>query len=409
MSSYSVDSSQRVPIKMWTNGVPVEGQAAAQLRNVASLPFIHKHVAVMPDVHWGMGATVGSVIPTKGAIVPAAVGVDIGCGMIAQRTSLTASDLPESLPAMRSAIEAAVPHGRTDNGGANDRGAWGSLPDDVAETLLASGLMDRFDALLKAQPKLARWNLERISRHVGTLGSGNHFVEVCLDEESRVWVMLHSGSRGIGNAIGSHFIELAKKDMERWFISVPDKDLAYIPQGSEHFGAYWDALKLAQSYAALNRRVMMRNTLRALAGHVPAFTCDLEAINCHHNYVSREHHFGENVFVTRKGAVSAKEGELGIIPGSMGARSFIVRGKGNPESFCSCSHGAGRAMSRGAAKKRFTLDDHIAATAGVECRKDAEVIDETPGAYKDIDAVMAAQVDLVSIEHTLKQVLCVKG
>jgi len=407
--AYSVDSSQRAPIKMWTNGVPVEDQAAAQLRNVASLPFIHKHVAVMPDVHWGMWATVGSVIPTKGAIVPAAVGVDIGCGMIAQRTSLTASDLPESLVAMRSAIEAAVPHGRTDNGGANDRGAWGSLPDDVAETLLSSGLMDRFNSLLKDQPKLARWNLERISRHVGTLGSGNHFVEVCLDEESRVWVMLHSGSRGIGNAIGTHFIELAKKDMERWFINVPDKDLAYIPQGSEHFGAYWDALKLAQSYAALNRRVMMRNTMRALAGHVPSFTCDLEAINCHHNYVSREHHFGENVFVTRKGAVSAKEGELGIIPGSMGARSFIVRGKGNPESFCSCSHGAGRAMSRGAAKKRFTLVDHEAATAGVECRKDADVIDETPGAYKDIDAVMAAQADLVDVVHTLKQVLCVKG
>lgn len=407
--AYSVDSSQRAPIKMWANGVPVEDQAAAQLRNVASLPFIHKHVAVMPDVHWGMGATVGSVIPTKGAIVPAAVGVDIGCGMIAQRTSLTASDLPESLVAMRSAIEAAVPHGRTDNGGANDRGAWGSLPDDVAETLLSSGLMDRFNSLLKDQPKLARWNLERISRHVGTLGSGNHFVEVCLDEESRVWVMLHSGSRGIGNAIGTHFIELAKKDMERWFINVPDKDLAYIPQGSEHFGAYWDALKLAQSYAALNRRVMMRNTMRAIAGHAPAFTCDLEAINCHHNYVSREHHFGENVFVTRKGAVSAKEGELGIIPGSMGARSFIVRGKGNPESFCSCSHGAGRAMSRGAAKKRFTLADHEAATAGVECRKDADVIDETPGAYKDIDAVMAAQADLVEVVHTLKQVLCVKG
>ncbi len=408
-STYIVDTTQRTPIKMWTNGVPVEDQAAQQLRNVASLPFIHKHVAVMPDVHWGMGATVGSVIPTKGAIVPAAVGVDIGCGMIAQRTTLAAADLPESLAAMRSSIEAAVPHGRTDNGGANDRGAWGNLPDDVAETLLASGLMDRFDALLKNHSKLARWNLERISRHVGTLGSGNHFVEVCLDEEGRVWVMLHSGSRGIGNAIGSYFIELAKKDMERWFISVPDKDLAYIPQGSEYFGAYWDALKLAQSYAALNRRVMMRNTLRALIGHVREFSCDLEAINCHHNYVSREHHFGENVFVTRKGAVSAKEGELGIIPGSMGARSFIVRGKGNPESFCSCSHGSGRAMSRGAAKKRFTLDDHIAATSGVECRKDADVIDETPGAYKDIDAVMAAQSDLVSIEHTLKQVLCVKG
>jgi tRNA-splicing ligase RtcB (3'-phosphate/5'-hydroxy nucleic acid ligase) len=270
-------------------------------------------------------------------------------------------------------------------------------------------LPDRFASLVKEQPKLSRWNLDRISRHVGTLGIGNHFVEVCLDEEQRVWVMLHSGSRGIGNAIGSHFIELAKKDMERWFISVPDKDLAYIPQGSEHFAAYWDALKLAQSYAALNRRVMMRNALRAVASHVKPFDCDAEAINCHHNYVAHERHFGENIFITRKRAVSAKAGELGIIPGSMGVRSYIVRGKGNAESFCSCSHGAGRAMSRGAAKKRFTLADHEAATAGVECRKDAEVIDETPGAYKDIEAVMAAQSDLVEVAHTLKQVLCVKG
>lgn len=407
--TYQVDASQRAPIKMWTNGVPIEDQAAAQVRNVATLPFIHKHVAIMPDVHWGMGATVGSVIPTKGAIVPAAVGVDIGCGMMAWRTDLTASDLPESLSDMRASIEKAIPHGRTDNGGANDRGSWGTLPDDVSDTLVASSLPDRFTSLLGKHQKLQRWNLERISRHAGTLGSGNHFVEVCLDEEQRVWVMLHSGSRGIGNAIGTYFIELAKKDMERWFINLPDKDLSYIPEGSQHFGEYWEALKLAQSYAALNRRIMMRNAMRAVHIHVRPFACDAEAINCHHNYVSREHHFGANVFLTRKGAVSAKEGELGIIPGSMGARSFIVRGKGNPESFCSCSHGAGRAMSRGAAKKRFTLDDHIAATAGVECRKDADVIDETPGAYKDIDAVMAAQSDLVSIEHTLKQVLCVKG
>lgn len=409
MSAFTVDTSQRAPIKMWTNGVPIEDQAAAQIRNVATLPFIHKHVAVMPDVHWGMGATVGSVIPTKGAIVPAAVGVDIGCGMMAWRTDLTASDLPENLGDMRISIEKAIPHGRTDNGGANDRGSWGTLPDDVADSLVASSLPDRFASLLAKHQKLQRWNLERISRHAGTLGSGNHFVEVCLDEEQRVWVMLHSGSRGIGNAIGTYFIELAKKDMERWFINLPDKDLSYIPEGSQHFAEYWEALKLAQSYAALNRRIMMRNAMRAVSLHVRQFACDAEAINCHHNYVSREHHFGANVFLTRKGAVSAKEGELGIIPGSMGARSFIVRGKGNPESFCSCSHGAGRAMSRGAAKKKFTLEDHIAATAGVECRKDADVIDETPGAYKDIDAVMAAQSDLVSIEHTLKQVLCVKG
>ncbi len=409
MSSYNVDSSQRVPIKMWTNGVPVEDQAAAQLRNVASLPFIHKHVAVMPDVHWGMGATVGSVIPTKGAIVPAAVGVDIGCGMMAQRTTLTAADLPDSLLALRTEIERRVPHGRTNNGGPGDRGAWHDVPEanDLAYVDLCPGL----DQIFAKHPAFQKqWTHERVTRHMGTLGTGNHFVEVCLDEESRVWVMLHSGSRGIGNRIGTYFIEKAKEDMRRWFINLPDADLAYLPQGSDLFKDYCEAVQWAQQYALLNRRLMMDAALAALSQEVPKpFSCDCEAVNCHHNYVSWEHHFGENVIVTRKGAVRAREGELGIIPGSMGARSFIVRGKGNAESFCSCSHGAGRAMSRGAAKKRFTLDDHIAATAGVECRKDAEVIDETPGAYKDIDAVMSAQADLVSIEHTLKQVLCVKG
>jgi len=410
MVSFSVDASQRVPIKMWTNGVPVEDQAAAQLRNVASLPFIYGHVAVMPDVHWGMGATVGSVIPTKGAIVPAAVGVDIGCGMMAQRTTLTASDLPDSLAALRGEIERRIPHGRTNNGGPGDRGAWDDIPDAVAGSLpesIAAGLL----AIFEKHPALRKqWTLERALSHAGTLGTGNHFVEVCLDEERRVWVMLHSGSRGIGNRIGTFFIEKAKEDMRRWFINLPDADLAYIPQGSELFKDYCHAVEWAQQYALFNRRLMMTAAIGALAAKISKpFVCDCEAVNCHHNYVSWEQHFGENVIVTRKGAVRAREGELGIIPGSMGARSFVVRGKGNPESFCSCSHGAGRAMSRGAAKKRFTLDDHLAATAGVECRKDAEVIDETPGAYKDIDAVMAAQADLVSIEHTLKQVLCVKG
>ncbi len=410
MVSFSIDASQRVPIKMWTNGVPVEDQAAAQLRNVANLPFIHKHVAVMPDVHWGMGATVGSVIPTKGAIVPAAVGVDIGCGMMAQRTTLTASDLPDSLAALRSEIERRIPHGRTNNGRPGDRGAWHDIPDAVTGSLpgaMAEGLLALFE---KHPPLRKQWTLERALSHAGTLGTGNHFVEVCLDEEQRVWVMLHSGSRGIGNRIGTFFIEKAKEDMRRWFINLPDADLAYIPQGSALFKDYCDAVEWAQQYALFNRRLMMTAAIGALAAEVPKpFDCDCEAVNCHHNYVSWESHFGENVIVTRKGAVRAREGELGIIPGSMGARSFIVRGKGNAESFCSCSHGAGRAMSRAAAKKRFTLDDHLAATAGVECRKDTEVIDETPGAYKDIDAVMAAQADLVSIEHTLKQVLCVKG
>lgn len=371
------------------------------------MPFIHKHVAIMPDVHWGMGATVGSVIPTVGAIIPAAVGVDIGCGMIAQRTSLTASDLPDNLAALRSAIEQAVPHGRTNNGGPGDRGAWGSAPDEQ-QNLYAAMYQDL--APLVAKHPTLRPQADRAVNHLGTLGGGNHFIEICLDEEQRVWVMLHSGSRGVGNRIGSHFIELAKQDMRRWFINLPDADLAYIPEGSELFGDYVKAVHWAQNYARVNRELMMAATMRALSQAVPKpFTCQCEAVNCHHNYISRENHFGQNVFVTRKGAVRAREGELGIIPGSMGAKSFIVRGKGNADSFTSCSHGAGRSMSRAEAKRRFTVEDHAKATVGIECRKDADVVDETPASYKDIDAVMAAQSDLVSIEHTLRQVVCVKG
>lgn len=395
------------PVKAWEpEGFAIEEAALDQIRNVASLPFIHKHIAVMPDVHWGMGATVGSVIPTKGAIVPAAVGVDIGCGMMAVRLSLTAADLPDSLGHVRAAIERAVPHGRTDNGGPNDRGSWRDVPKWNMDAWLTE-CVEGYDRLVDKHPKIA--SRRHPGTHLGTLGTGNHFIEVCLDEEDRVWVMLHSGSRGIGNSIGRYFIERAKRDMERWFIHLPDADLAYIPEGSEDFGDYVTALSWAQEYARLNREVMMRATLHALAGHLPPFDLGERAINCHHNYVARENHFGENVWVTRKGAVRAREGDLGIIPGSMGARSFIVRGKGHPDSFCSCSHGAGRAMSRGEAKKRFTLEDHAKATVGVECRKDADVIDETPGAYKDIDAVMAAQASLVDVVHTLKQVLCVKG
>lgn len=407
MSYQYLESETGVPIKAWTQGVPIEDAAMRQLKNVASLPFIHKHVAVMPDVHWGMGATVGSVIATKGAVVPAAVGVDIGCGMMAQRTTLTASDLPDNLFGLRSEIEARIPHGRTDNGGAMDRGAWGELPD--AHGIRIRDHMALLDVITDKHPEVAK-AAARAHKHAGTLGTGNHFVEVCLDEEQRVWVMLHSGSRGIGNKIGTHFIQKAKEDMRRWFINLPDADLAYIPDGSELFKDYMHAVGWAQDFARINRELMMSAALQALGAVVPkAFTCDCEAVNCHHNYVSRENHFGENVLLTRKGAVSARESQLGIIPGSMGARSFIVRGKGNRESFCSCSHGAGRAMSRIEAAKRFTIEDHIAATAGVECRKDADVLDETPAAYKDIDAVMAAQTDLVEVVHTLKQVVCVKG
>ena len=405
--NYQVDTSQKTPIKMWTNGVPVEDSAMAQLRNVASLPFVHRHLAVMPDVHWGMGATVGSVIATRHAIVPAAVGVDIGCGMMAVKTDLVASDLPDNLLGVRSTIEAAVPHGRTDNGRENDRGAWGAPPEAV--TRAAAPALAGLEQIVGEDKGLAR-AARRAPHHVGTLGTGNHFIEVCLDKEQAVWVMLHSGSRGIGNAIGQHFIELAKQDMKKWFINLPDADLAYLPEGSPNFGRYVRAVKWAQDFARLNRETMMQASLGALGTALgrPIGTGE-HAINCHHNYVAMEEHFGEKVWVTRKGAVRAREGDLGIIPGSMGARSYIVRGKGNPESFCSCSHGAGRAMSRAAAKKRFTLADHAAATEGVECRKDAEVIDETPGAYKPIDAVMAAQTDLVEVVAELRQLVCVKG
>lgn len=394
-----------VPIKMWTRGVPVDDKAREQLSRAAKMPFIFKHVAVMPDVHVGIGATVGSVIPTKGAVIPAAVGVDIGCGMMAARTSLMAHDLPDSLEGIRSAIEQAVPHGRSVGRGQRDHGSWGSPPPAIVEAWAV--LVARFEAICAKFPRLKNTNN---LTHLGTLGTGNHFIELCLDTEARVWVMLHSGSRGVGNAIGTFFIELAKKDMRQWHINLPDEDLAYFPEGTQHFDDYVEAVGWAQDFAALNRRMMMANVIAALRRQIAKpFEAELEAVNCHHNYVTRENHFGENVLVTRKGAVRAAKGVLGIIPGSMGAKSFIVRGLGNPESFDSCSHGAGRIMSRTEAKKLVTLDEHIADTAGVECRKDAGVIDETPRAYKPIEAVMAAQADLVEIVHTLKQVVCVKG
>ncbi len=398
----------KVPIKAWVDGVELDPKAEAQLVNMASMPFVYKHVAVMPDVHHGIGATVGSVVATSGAIIPAAVGVDIGCGMMAVRTSLVASNLPDNLLGVRTAIEAAVPHGRTDDGGKNDKGRHQGNPPPVAIKAmeqLTPGLhkiTERHEEIFKAALNAPF--------HVGTLGTGNHFIEVCLDKEDNVWLMLHSGSRGIGNKIGTYFIEKAKKDMERWFINLPDKDLAYIPEGSETFKDYLEAVSWAQDFAMKNRETMMKLVISAVKKELGRdFSTDAQVVNCHHNYVSRENHFGKNVLVTRKGAVRAREGDYGIIPGSMGARSYIVIGKGNRESFCSCSHGAGRRMSRTEAGRRFTLEDHALATAGVECRKDNGVIDETPGAYKDIDAVMAAQKDLVNIVATLRQVVCVKG
>ncbi|MCX7509005.1 RtcB family protein [Delftia tsuruhatensis] len=394
-----------VPIKMWTKGVPVEDEARKQLENAARLPVVFKHVAAMPDVHLGIGATVGSVIPTIKAIIPAAVGVDIGCGMMAAKTTLRAEDLPDNLGPLRSAIEQAVPHGSVPRHRGRDPGSWENPPVSVDQVWAT--LADEFDLLCELHPRLANTNNRK---HLGTLGSGNHFIEICLDEAGFVWFMLHSGSRGVGNAIGTHFIELAKKDAELHQRNLPDKDLAYFEEGARYFGDYVRGVSWAQKFAMRNREVMMANLIATVRKVIAKpFESHVEAVNCHHNYVQQERHFGQDVFITRKGAVSARRGELGIIPGSMGARSYIVRGLGNPESFESCSHGAGRVMSRTKAKKMFSVEDHIKATEGVECRKDADVVDEIPMAYKDIDAVMAAQQDLVEVVHTLKQVVCVKG
>lgn len=393
-------------VKAWVDGVQFEDSAKQQVFNVASLPFVHKHVAVMSDVHAGIGATVGSVIATRGAIVPAAVGVDIGCGMMAVKTTLKASQLPDNLHQVRLDIEAAVPHGRTQNGGKGDRGAWCNPPDEIINRW--DSLSARYQDLVGKHPKAQGYNSYN---HLGTLGTGNHFVEVCIDENDDVWVMLHSGSRGPGNKIGQYFIEQAKKEMERYFIGsyLPDQDLSYLVENTEIFDDYVDAVDWAQDFAYENRKAMMHSTLNAMRKTLPDFSLTETAVNCHHNYVARENHFGTNVLVTRKGAVRARDGDLGIIPGSMGTGSFIVRGKGNVDSFHSCSHGAGRVMSRTAAKKAITVEDHVKAMAGIEARLDEDVIDESPAAYKPIGDVMAAQSDLVEIVHRLKQVVNVKG
>lgn len=396
---------EKLPVKMWTDFVPVEEEAKQQLRNIANMPFIYKHVAVMPDVHLGKGATVGSVIATKGAVIPAAVGVDIGCGMMAVRTNLTSKDLPENLHLIRCEIENKVPHGRTNNGGPGDRGAWANIP-AIAQDVWATRFVERYGKILEKHPKVKAHNT---ANHLGTLGGGNHFVEMCLDTEDSVWIMLHSGSRGLGNKIGQYFIEKAKEEMQRWFIHLPDTDLSYLPEGSVLFNDYLEAVELAQDFAALNRACMMEATLASVRKFIPHLEVTEEAVNCHHNYIARENHFGSNVIVTRKGAVRARTTDLGIIPGSMGAKSFIVRGLGNTESFCSCSHGAGRVMSRTQARKALTLEQHIQDTQGVECRKDEDVLDESPRAYKNIDDVMRSQADLVEVVATLKQILCVKG
>lgn len=402
MSTYEETVTGGVPVRAWVKGVPVEVDAMVQLGNIARLPIVHSHVAAMPDVHLGKGATVGSVIATKGAIIPGAVGVDIGCGMMAVRTSLTSNDLPDTLGPLRAGIEKAVPHG-----GIGLKGGWkDGIPNSVSKRFTSTGLARNLEVIEEKHPSVRG---AHSVTHLGSLGSGNHFIEVCLDEAERVWVMLHSGSRGVGNRIGQYFIEKAKESLIRKGIGLVDRDLSWFEEGEPLFDDYTEAVLWAQDFARHNREVMMDRILDVMRTMLPTFTMDKAAVNCHHNYVAREHHFGEDVWLTRKGAVSARVDELGIIPGSMGARSYIVRGRGNADSFCSCSHGAGRKMSRTRARREFSVKDHAAATKGIECRKDKGVLDETPGAYKDIDAVMRAQKDLVAIVHTLRQVICVKG
>jgi tRNA-splicing ligase RtcB len=388
----------RVPVKVYTD--EVEAGARQQLVNLSQLPIIHHHVAAMPDVHLGIGATVGTVIATRRAIIPAAVGVDIGCGMIAARTSLTANDFDERrLKRVFDQISRDVPVGHNQH-------KDGRELVDVARPLgrRLKPIFAKHPALEKRFPRVQKW-----AQQLGTLGGGNHFIEVCLDEENRGWVMLHSGSRGIGNAIGTHFIELARREAERDGVLLPDRNLAYFEEGAAHFDDYVEAVGWGQDYAAANRDAMMDLVVEAMRRHLPAFEITDAAVNCHHNYVERERHYGADVWVTRKGAIRAGAGELGIIPGSMGARSYIVRGKGSDESFHSCAHGAGRRMSRSQAQKSYTEQDLAEQTRGVVCRKDRGVVDEIPSAYKPIDEVMAHQSDLVETVHTLKQVLCVKG
>ncbi len=392
----SIVTKGRVPIKLWAPLEEVESGAIDQLVNTANLPCVFKHVAAMPDVHQGYGATVGSVVACTGAVIPGAVGVDIGCGMMAAQLPFTAADLPDSLKNLRTEVEWSVPTG------------FNAHKKPVDESIGWAGW-----GTFYAIPKKLHDLIGKATTQLGTLGGGNHFVEVCLDTKQQVWVMLHSGSRHIGKEIAEVHIDQAKELMRQYMIRLEDPNLAYLAEGTPQFDAYWRDLQWAQAYAMKNREIMMQRVLRAVAKVLlKDWRAPIEPVmqvNCHHNYAEREHHFGHNVIVTRKGAVRAREGDMGIIPGSMGSRSFIVRGKGNPESFHSCSHGAGRRMSRGKAKGMFTVDDLERQTKGVECRKDAGVLDEIPGAYKDIDQVMKNQHDLVEIVAELKQVLCVKG
>lgn len=379
-------------IKLWTQLESVESQALDQLKNIAKLPWMFKHVATMPDVHYGKGATVGSVIAMKNAVSPAAVGVDIGCGMGAMLTNLRDKDLPDSLARLRMDIEEAVPVGFA-------RHNYGkSLRRDRSNNTIMHGFKDLFAPVSELEATA--------HKQIGTLGGGNHFIELCLDTTGRVWLMLHSGSRNIGKTLAEYHMAIAKKLTHNQ--DLPDRDLAVFLDGTKEMTEYWHDLDWAQKYAFENRAMMKDLIFLVLKKHFPQIK-EVDYIACHHNYVSQENHFGEDLLVTRKGAIYAGRGVMGIIPGSMGTKSYIVEGLGNADSFCSASHGAGRRMSRGAAKRHFTEADLLEQTAGVECRKDLGVLDEIPGAYKDIDQVMDNQKDLVRVVAQLKQVLCVKG
>ena len=402
-----IDAGNGNIIKGWHDGVQVEEKALDQLKKAAQLPFVYRWIASMADIHWGNGSAIGTVLPTLGAIVPSAVGVDLGCGMIAVPLHLKRSDFGDNLGYLRERIEKSVPAGRSDNGGPRDIGAWGNVPEHIQKIWDTEFSADYAGIVAKNPGAAARNTVTQL----GTLGTGNHFIELSVDPVDNVWIVLHSGSRGLGNKIGQYFTNVAKEMCAKWYVTLPDPELAYLPQDTEEFFDYLNAVHLAQRFALRNREIMLEAvmlTVSSVVGKIIPYVAS-EVINCHHNYVAWERHFGKNVMVTRKGAVRAQKDDWGIIPGSMGAKSFIVRGKGNPESFNSCSHGAGRVMSRGEAKRRISLEDHMKAVAGVECRVDADVIDESPAAYKSIDAVMSAQEDLVEIVHTLKQVVCVKG
>ena len=381
------------PVLSWANH-SLGSDETKMAKNVASLPFVFKHVALMPDVHLGKGALVGSVVATKDAVIPAAVGVDVGCGMSAIKTPFVAEQLDGNLKQIRLDIEAAIPVGFNQN-------------KEVEKTVANWQGWRDFKELHSGVQRLEG----KAMKQMGSLGGGNHFIEVCLDTENSVWLMLHSGSRHIGNMLAQNHISTAKQLAKLADTTLPDPDLAYFVAGTPEFTAYWRDLQWAQDYARFNRDVMMARFQRIVEKHLAGgkLTKPLLSVNCHHNYAEKEVHFGEDVYVTRKGAVRAREEDYGIIPGSMGTKSFIVKGKGNHDSYCSCSHGAGRLMSRNKAKKHFSLDDLVEQTQGIECRKDEGVLDEIPGAYKPIDEVMANQSDLVEVVATLKQVVCVKG